>query len=126
MKLANAIGRSTEEWIGATPDAPVPPRVCDRQFLRDDGKCQCGCGLKIRPGDKWETDHKVALINGGENRESNLTTLLAGHHKKKTAGDVAEKSKIARIRMKHNGVKRKKKKMAYRKFDGTPVPARYE
>ena len=55
---------------------------------------------------QWDTDHKVAIISGGEN-ESNLTTLLAGHHKKKTADDVAEKAKIARIRMKHNGIKKK-------------------
>lgn len=126
MKLANAIGRSTEEWIGATPDTPVPPRVRDRQFLRDGGICQCGCGTKIRPGDKWDTDHKVAIINGGENRESNLTTLLAGHHKKKTADDVAEKAKVARIRMKHNGIKPKKKKMGCRKFNGEIVLPRYE
>lgn len=99
-------GRTVIEWIGATVDTPVPPRVRLRVFNRDDGRCQCGCNRKIRPGESWQTDHRPALINGGENRESKLITLLTEHHKKQTAVDVAEKSKIARIRARHLGIKK--------------------
>lgn len=107
MKLANAYGRATEEWVGATPDTPIPPRVHDRVYLRFDGVCQCGCRMKIPVGQR-DTDHKVALINGGENRESNLVPIIRDHHKKKTAADVAEKAKVSSIRMKHLGIKKKK------------------
>ena len=55
-----------------------------------------------------EQDHKVAIINGGENRESNLRTLLKSHHKTKTAADVAEKAKVYRKRLNHLGLKRRK------------------
>jgi 5-methylcytosine-specific restriction protein A len=107
MKLANTVGRATEEWVGATPDTPIPPRVHDRVYLRFDGICQCGCGMKIRVGER-DTDHKQALINGGENRESNLVPIIRAHHKKKTAEDVAIKAKTARIRQKNLRIKTKK------------------
>ena len=50
-----------------------------------------------------EADQIVPLIAGGESRESNLCTLLAAHHKTKTAADVAE-----RKRLNHLGLKRRK------------------
>lgn len=120
------MSRSLPEWIGKTDDERPPPRVRLRNFDLYKGVCQCGCGIKIRVGDSWDTDHKVALCNGGENRESNLVPLLAKHHKKKTANDVAEKSEIYERRLSHHRIRPKKKKMGYRLFDGTPVPPRYE
>lgn len=120
--------RSVEEWIGAKDDTPVPPRVRLRVFDRDGGRCQCGCTTLIRPGDKWETDHKIALVNGGLNRETNLVTLLAKHHKTKTAADVAEKSKTYERRLKHVGIKPKRASFQTnrdgpfkKKMDGTVV-----
>ena len=56
------------------------------------------------PGrDKWECDHVIALINGGEHRESNLAPALIEPHKQKTKADDALKKKIARTRAKHLG-----------------------
>lgn len=98
--------RSTSEWIGSTPDSAIPPRVRVRVFERANGHCQ-SCTRKIAAGDAWQADHVVALINGGANRESNLQCLCGWCHKGKTAGDVAEKSRTARIKAKHLGVKRK-------------------
>lgn len=97
--------RELPEWIGATPDTAVPPRVKDRVFRRHGGRCH-KTGRKIRrPFDKWECDHVIALINGGENRESNLAPVLAGRtHREKTDRDLAEKSKVYRIRLKHLGI----------------------
>lgn len=117
--------RTVREWIGATPDAPFPPRVRLRIFERDGGRCQCGCGLLIRPGDKWQVDHIVAIINGGENRESNGRTILSEHHKTKTRADLATKSKTYRMRSKHIGVKTRRKTIAGRRFDGTPIPSKW-
>ncbi len=73
-------------------------------------------------------DHKTALCNGGENREGNLFPALRSKHRLKTAADVAEKSKVARIRSKHLGIKANSHPMPgsrrsrfKRKMDGTTV-----
>lgn len=98
--------RSVPEWIGATHDAKVPARVRLRIFEREGGICHLS-GRKITPSDAWDLDHKIALCNGGEHRESNLFPALRAKHREKTAQDVAEKSKVARIRAKHLGLKPK-------------------
>ena len=99
-------GRLTPEWIGKTPDTPVPPRVRVRIFDRYDGRCYL-TGRKIMPGDDWHAEHIKALINGGENREGNLAPALRSAHKPKTDADLAEKARIASIRGKHIGARNK-------------------
>ena len=101
--------RILDEWIGATPDSPIPPRVRARVFERHGGRCHIS-GRKIMAGDLWDVDHVVALINGGENRERNLAPALRDKHREKTAADVAEKSKVARVRAKHLGIAPKSKR----------------
>lgn len=96
-------GRAVPEWIGATPDTAIPARVRLRVFEAYGGVCYLS-KRKIRPGDKWEAEHIIALINGGENRESNLAPALVDAHKDKTAKDMAIKSKTARIKAKHLGI----------------------
>lgn len=97
------MSRSVPLWVGATDDAKVPPRVRLRIFEREGGRCWIS-GRKIMPGDQWDLDHKVALINGGRHSEDNLFPALRDKHREKTAEDVAEKSKIARIRKKSLGL----------------------
>lgn len=115
--------RTVDEWFGKSDSSPVPTRVRIRQYIRDHGVCQCGCATRIMVGDKWETDHTIAIANGGENRETNLRTLLSAHHKLKTKADVAEKSVNARIRAKHLGVKKPRSIRSWRRFNGTIVHA---
>lgn len=98
--------RTVPEWIGSNPDASVPPRVRLRIFDRYGGRCQCGCGRKIMAGEPWQCDDKIALINGGERRESNLWPMLTEHHKAKTKQDVAIKSKTYRVRSRHLGIRK--------------------
>lgn len=100
-------GRKTNEWIGKSLDTPAPPRVRLRVFDAHNGKCAL-TGRKIMPGDVWELDHKQALTNGGENRESNLQPVLKDAHKAKTARDVAQKSKDRRVRAKHLSIHKSK------------------
>ncbi len=100
------MSRSTEEWIGATDDTPIPPRVKLRVFERFEGRCHLS-GRKITPADKWDCDHIKALINGGENRESNLAPALRDKHREKTAEDVAIKARVACQRQHHLGIKGK-------------------
>ena len=95
------MSRSTEEWIGKSDDAKVPPRVRVRVFEREGGICHL-TGRKIDPvRDEWDLDHKVALILGGQHRESNLFPALREHHRKKTAVEMGVKSKIASVKKKH-------------------------
>lgn len=95
--------RSVDEWIGKTDDTPAPARVRLRCFEREGGVCFLS-GVKIRAGMRWELHHGKALINGGENRESNLFPVLYKAHKAQTALDVAEKKMIYRKRSKHLGI----------------------
>lgn len=97
-------GRTVPEWVGATPDAPIPARVRLRVFERHEGRCHIS-GRKITPADQWDCDHIIALCNGGEHRERNLAPALRDKHRAKTADDVAEKSRSAKIRAKHLGVR---------------------
>lgn len=94
--------RSVPEWIGASPDSPIPPRVRLRVFETHGGVCHIS-GRKIRPGEAWDCEHIIALANGGENRERNLAPALRDKHREKTAEDVAVKAKVARIAKKHTG-----------------------
>lgn len=94
--------RAVPEWIGKTDDTPIPPRVKDRVFIANGGRCYL-TGRKIMVGDAWDAEHVIAIINGGENREGNLKPALRDKHREKTAADVAIKSKTYRMRAKHNG-----------------------
>lgn len=99
--------RRVKEWIGRSDDTVVPPRVRLRVWKKDGKACaQCTRSL---PAEAFETDHKQAIINGGANRESNLRTLCEWCHKKKTAGDVAEKSAVYGSQLRHTGIQRKRK-----------------
>ncbi len=112
--------RTVPEWIGRTPDSKIPPPVRMRVFLAYDGRCYL-TGRKIMLADYWEIDHITALINGGEHKESNLAPVLRDAHRIKTKADVREKSKTARMRKKHLGIKPDRTIRAWRKFDGTAV-----
>lgn len=109
------MSRTTDEWCGKTDDTAIPARVRLRVFERYGGKCYKS-GRKIMAGDKWQLDHIVALINGGEHRENNLAPILDLEHKVKTRNDVATKSKTARIRAKHLGQWKKGPKIPSRPF----------
>lgn len=99
--------RAVAEWIGKSDDSRVPDRVRIRVLERYGNKCYL-TGREIRPGDKWEIEHVVSLILGGQNRETNLAPALAAPHKLKTAVEMAVKSKIAKVKKKHFGLGKSK------------------
>lgn len=110
--------RTVDEWIGRTPDTPAPPRVRLRVFEKHKGVCYLS-GRKIMPGDKWHIEHPLALINGGENRESNMAPALVDPHKVKTAADLVQKAKNDRVRKRHLGIKKPRTMTRWRRFDGS-------
>ena len=96
--------RALPEWIGKTADTPAPQRVRVRVFERCYGRCG-QCQRKIVTGERWTLEHIKALINGGENRESNLGVTCDWCLPGKNAADVAEKSASYRKRSAHIGAK---------------------
>lgn len=120
--------RSVPEWIGKTDDQKVPDRVRMRIFDREGGICHL-TGEKIDPvRDEWDVDHKVALILGGEHRETNLFPAKREPHRRKTAVEMKVKAKIARTRKKHLGIDKPKSSLSHPRFkrcmDGTVVDRR--
>jgi len=103
---AEIMPRTVKEWIGKNDDSKAPPRVRQRCHDRAEGKCHI-CGLPIGRK-KWELDHIIALINGGENRESNLAPAHITCHKTKTDKDKKTKAKIAKARGRHTGANQPK------------------
>lgn len=122
------MARAVDEWIGKTDDTPPPPRVKLRILDACGHRCAV-CGVELGGARLPEFDHTVAMILGGENRESNLRALCAPCHKPKTAADVAAKAKTDRVRKKHLGIGTGKKALIpgskgtrfKRKIDGTVV-----
>lgn len=114
------MSRSAPEWIGKTDDTAVPDRVRVRVRERDSNHCKgCGCDLGAYSA---ECDHVLALVNGGENRETNLQTLCVWCHREKTAIDSRQKSSSYKRRKHHYGVRKAKSPIqGWRRFDGTPV-----
>lgn len=112
--------RAVEEWIATHDDQAIPPRVKVRIFEKYEGKC-AKTGVKLRPG-HFQYDHIVALVNGGEHRESNLQPLCTEAHAAKTRADVKIKSKVARIKKKHLGLW----PAPARKMQSRPFPKRNE
>jgi hypothetical protein len=103
-------GRKVKEWIGKTPDTQVPEVVQLRILLAHDRK-DWRTGQDIRPGDTWQCDHKIAICNGGENRESNLGPILVESHKEKTAEDREEKRKTDAMARAAFGINKSKRPM---------------
>lgn len=97
------MARAVKEWIGRTDDTAVPPHVRLRVFLDQKGIC-AECKLPIE-GKRWICDHRIAIINGGANRESNLGPIHESCNKRKTAADVAEKSRVYCKAAKNIGIK---------------------
>ena len=90
-----------KEWVGRTPEAMPGQTVLLRLYNKQDGICACGCGQMMNLNrDKVDCDHIVALIDGGENRESNLQLLLNGCHKAKTAAEATARSEERRHKAK--------------------------
>jgi 5-methylcytosine-specific restriction protein A len=96
------MSRTVKEWVGKTDDTAIPPHVRLRVLLRFDRKCQ-ECGVEI-DAKRWICDHRTALINGGENRETNLGPIHEACDKTKTAADVGLKSIVYRKAAKHAGI----------------------
>jgi len=116
--------RSVSEWVGRNDDAKIPDRVRQRIFDQDGGVCHW-CKQPIKVGESWQADHVIALINGGRHSESNLAPIhKIPCHIEKSGQDVATKSKIAKVRARHTGVKQPDGNLKSAGFPSSPKPPR--
>lgn len=118
-------GRTIAEWIGASADTAIPPRVRLRVFERHGGVCHIS-GRKIRAGEPWDVEHVTALADwpedeGHGNRETNLRPALRDKHRQKTAAENTSRAGVRRKKAKSLGIKGGGGFRAWRKFDGTIV-----
>jgi len=80
-----------------------PARVKVAAYKRAEGRCECGCGAEIKPGDRIEFDHVIADAMRPDNSLSNCQVLLYACHKAKTKRDVKAIAKAKRVQKKHTG-----------------------
>ena len=97
---------------GMTDPSPLPPAI-EIEGL-----------TKVYSDGKVALDHVNALINGGENRESNLRPVHIKCHAEKTRADVAEKVRVAAKRQAARGIAAHVKKLESRQFDQSPKQAK--
>lgn len=101
------MSRKIPEWVGKTDDTDPPPRVKRRVAERQGWICP-HCGLPFREGDPTDADHIVALIDHGENRETNLQILHRDPcHRLKTKGEGEQRKRTRRLQNKRLGIKSK-------------------
>lgn len=109
------MARSVPEWVGKHDDAMPTIHVLLRLYTKQNGLCGCGCQTVMNMNrDEIDCDHTVALADGGENREGNLTLMLRQHHRAKTAGENVARGRVRRQKAKAFTAKRKPK--------GPPMP----
>lgn len=100
--------RSTKEWIGKTDDAMPGEHVRER-LMRIYPACYL-CTQPFVDGDKVEIDHKVALRDGGENRESNLRPVHKGCHADKSAKEATDRAAVRKSKLRGFGLQTKAKR----------------
>lgn len=115
--------RSTKEWRGKTDDSTPPPRVRLRIRDKANGVCHI-CAQPIKPTETLHIDHVIALIAGGENRESNMAPAHAHCNLAKGVTETKEKARVAKVRQKHLGIKAPKQKIPGRGFPAPDKPAK--
>lgn len=92
-----------KEWSGKTPEAMPGQTVLFRLYAKQNGICACpdNCGQVMDfDRDEIDCDHKVPLIDGGENVEGNLQLILRKHHRAKTSAEASARREERRHKAK--------------------------
>lgn len=101
-------------------------RVKLEAHQRAKGCCEkCKSGVKLLVGDIFY-DHIIPDGLGGEPELTNCQVLCKSHHDEKTRKtDVPAIAKTKRIQLREAGIKKSRRSIPGRKFNGTPIPARW-
>lgn len=96
--------RPVPEWIGKTPLSKIPRDAKDRILLRFDDAC-ADCGRAFGPHLKVYFDHRPALCNGGQNRESMIEPVCGSCHRDRSGEDARIRAATLRLRANYFGTK---------------------
>ena len=82
------------EKVEPTPRKAMTPKRRLEVFTRADGRCQCGCGEKLKPD--WEVEHPIMVWLGTEDADATdrLEAWNKECHKRKTKVDADRKSVV--------------------------------
>lgn len=75
---------------------------------RSGGLCECGCQVKILPGDGPEYDHRVEAVLGGEATLQNCVVLRRRCHQAKTSARAPVLAKTRRLEKAASGIRPRK------------------
>jgi 5-methylcytosine-specific restriction endonuclease McrA len=105
------MARTIPEWIGRTDDAMPPDRVrlriLNRQRPAPGEPPICPiCSTPIYDGQGVDYDHRVALADGGENRETNFNAVHRRCHRHKTAKEALARAEARGSQKRAYGIKR--------------------
>lgn len=107
-------------WALPTPrgDSRKDKVTC---FLRQDGKCGCGCGAKLSVKG-FILEHIIPLEDGGADDLSNKAAYSKPCAKAKTKTEAAARADYRRVRDKHIGAMPEKPQSRFiKKMNGTVV-----
>lgn len=94
-------------------------------WTRCNGRCEI-CGARLHPG-RHRYDHRTPDTFGGEPTLSNCQVICDSCDNEKTyVNDIPAIAKNNRVRNKHLGIKRRKRTISGRRFDGTPIPSKWK
>jgi hypothetical protein len=83
-----------------TPRARLTDQKRAAVFLAGNGCCYL-CSRRIWPGEKWQVEHKTALLNGGSDDFANMAPVCNWCHPAKTRQDHAVGRKARHVATKH-------------------------
>ena len=83
------------------------PKVYMGILLKQNGRCNCGCGEFIHKVEDINWDHILPLAMDGRDEPENIQALLKGHHVLKSGKEASARAKVVRIQ--DQGGLRKKK-----------------
>lgn len=89
--------------VSATPRLSMSPMRRLKIFERDHGVCIL-CEQRIRAGDTWIIEHKLALGLGGADTDDNCGPAHEACRRLKDKTDMATIAKAKRIKAKHFGI----------------------
>lgn len=95
-------------------------------WRRSGGYCECGCHVKIIPGDGPEYDHRLEDFFDGPPTLENCVVLRTTCHKAKGKERAPVIAKARRLEKKRAGIGKPRSRLSHptlkRKLDGTVVP----
>jgi 5-methylcytosine-specific restriction endonuclease McrA len=95
------------QWSSDNHDAAIPGPVQTLITRRANDICECGCGMRVRPG-SGHVDHIIPLQDGGAHAFGNLQYLSSMCHYKKTGEENTARAKGNRVFAKTYGITKSK------------------